>query len=80
MRYVGSLLDGIIVSKGINYTDYIDKKEIELTEEQYNSIPIPCKLVDGNFVPCEYPKVIMPEPIHEPTTEELLNIILGVNE
>lgn len=80
MRYVGSLLDGIIVSKGINYTDYVDNKEIELTEEQYNSIPIPCKLVNGEFVPCEYPKVTMTEPKHEPTTEELLNIILGVNE
>ena len=78
MRYVGILLDGVIVSKGIDYTDYVDEREIELTEEQYNSIPLPCKLVDGEFVPCDSPEVTRPEAEPEPTTEELLNIILGV--
>lgn len=80
MRYIASILEGVIVSKGIAYTDYVDSREIELTKEQYNTIPLPCKLVNGKFVPCEHPKVTIPEPKHEPTTEELLNIILGVNE
>lgn len=80
MRYVGIVLDGVIVSKGVNYTDYIDEKEIELTEEQYNSITIPCQQIDGEFVPCDFPKSSMPENQPEPTTEELLNIILGVEE
>lgn len=80
MRYVGILLEGVIVSKGIDYTDYIDEREIELTEEQYNSIPLPCKLINGEFVPCEFPKVETPVVEPAPTTEELLNIILGVDE
>ena len=56
MRYVGTLKNDVVVAKGINYTDYEDKREIELTEEQYNSITLPCKLVDGEFIPCDYPE------------------------
>ena len=56
MRYVGTLKGDVIVAKGINYTDYVDKNEIGLTEFQYNTIPIPCKLVNGEFVPCDYPE------------------------
>jgi hypothetical protein len=26
-----------------------------LTEEQFNAIPIPCKVVDGKFIPCDVP-------------------------
>lgn len=79
-KYTGTIQDGVIVAKGINYTDYNDPNEIELTEEQYNTIQTPCKLVDGEFVPCEYPKSKAVEFDLEPTTEELLNIILGVDE
>lgn len=57
MRFVATVQNNIITSKGINYTDYIDKNEIELTEEQYNNIPIPCRLVDGEFIPCNFPEV-----------------------
>lgn len=68
MRYVGTVKDDVIVAKGINYTDYVDPNEIELTEEQYNTIPIPCKLIDNEFVECEFPKYddeveIIEEPI-----------------
>ena len=57
MKYTATLNKGVIVAKGINYTDYVDKREIELTEVQYNNIPIPCKLVNGEFVSCDFPKV-----------------------
>ena len=76
MRYIASVTnEGIIVSKGINYTEYVDEKEIELTEEQYNSIPIPCKLVDGEFVECDFPTpsvTEVEEVIPEPTETEQL--------
>lgn len=57
MRYVATVENGICTSKGINYTGFVDDREMELTEEQYNTIHIPCKLVDGEFIPCEFPKV-----------------------
>lgn len=66
MRYTASVFKGVIVAKGINYTDFIDKNEIELTEYQYNTIPIPCKLIDGEFVPCDFPEI----KIEETPTEE----------
>ncbi len=83
MRYVATITtEGVIVSKGINYTDFVDKNEIELTEEEYASIPIPCKKENGVFVPCDFPESSGSEGTStyepEPTTEELLNIILGV--
>ena len=55
MRYTGTIYKGVIVAKGINYTDFIDKNEIELTEYQYNTISIPCEVVDGEFVSCDFP-------------------------
>jgi hypothetical protein len=76
--YVGVLYKDVIIAKGKNYTDHIGEKEVELTEEQYEAIPIPCKLIDGEFVPSEFPEGERHEV--EPTTEELLNIILGVEE
>ena len=81
MRYVATTYKNVIVSKGINHTDYVDKNEIELTEAQYNSIPIPCKLVDGEFVSCEMPEIEptdTPTEPTEPTTDEILNALLGV--
>lgn len=69
MKYVGTIKDGVIVAKGINYTEYEDPNEIELTEEQYNTIPIPCKLVNGEFIPCEYPRSEVVEIPEEPITE-----------
>jgi hypothetical protein len=78
MRYVGIVNDDVIIAKAILYNDFVDERHIPLTEEQYNTIITPCKLVDGEFVPSDFPKFSEPEP--EPTTEELLNIILGVNE
>ena len=56
-KYVGTIYEGIIVAKGINYTGFIAENEIELDENQYNTIPIPCKLVDGEFVPCDAPQI-----------------------
>jgi len=56
MKYVATLENDIITSKGINYTDFVDEREIELTEEQYNTIPIPCKLINGEFIPCDFPE------------------------
>ena len=58
MRYTATIENGIYTSKSINYTDFIDDREIELTKEQYDTIPIPCKMINGKFVPCEFPKVI----------------------
>ena len=75
MKYVGVLYDNIIISKAKNYDDKIHESEIELTEGQYNTIPIPCKLVDGEFVPCEYPKINMDDDVEtetEPTEVEQL--------
>jgi hypothetical protein len=56
MRYVAILRKGVVVSKGINYTDYKDENEIEISASDYDNIPIPCKIVDGEFVPCDYPE------------------------
>lgn len=61
MKYVATVQSNIIVAKGINYTDYVAKNEIELTKEQYDTIPIPCRLVDGEFIPCDYPEVEIAE-------------------
>lgn len=57
MKYVATVQDNIIVAKGINYTDYVAENEIELTEEEFNTIPIPCRKVDGEFIPCDFPEV-----------------------
>lgn len=76
MRYVGSVIEGIIISKGIAYTDYVDEREIELTEKQYNSIPIPSKRVNGEFIPCEHPKVTIPEVEKEPSAEDDIDSML----
>ena len=82
MRYVGTLKDDVIVAKGINYTDFKDEREIELTEEQYNSIPIPCKLVDGEFVECDYPKeeITETEVKAEPTPQDDIDAMLVEHE
>lgn len=70
MKYVGILKKGVIISKGINYTDYEDVNEIEITQEQYNTIPIPCKIVDGEFVECEFPESDIKDVIYKkPITE-----------
>ncbi len=77
-KFTATIQNNVIVAKGINYTDYVDEREIELTEEQYNTIPIPCKLVDGEFVPCDFPEYsISQTPTPEPTTDEVLNALLG---
>lgn len=55
MKFVGVLYDDVIIAKSINHVDFVASNEIELTEEQYNTIPIPCKLVGGEFVECECP-------------------------
>ena len=80
MRFVGSIYKDVIVSKGINYTDYIDKNEIELTEEQYNSIPIPCKLVNGEFISCDFPETeyIPIQTDTDASVDDILNTLLGV--
>lgn len=83
MRYVGTISQGVIIATGINYTDYIDENEIELTEEQYNTIETPCKLVNGEFIPCDYPKIEVEETeenTENVTTEDVLNALLGVTD
>ena len=65
MKYVGTIYADVIIAKGKNYTDIVDENEIELTEEQYNTIPIPCRLVEGEFVKCDYPAE-QAEIIHDP--------------
>lgn len=76
MRYVGIKNKDVIIAKAKLYTDFVDKRQIELTEEQYNTIPLPCKLVNGKFVPCEYPKVTVPEIKPEPTQAEDIDTML----
>lgn len=76
MIYTGTLYKGVIVAKGINYTDYVDEKEIELTEEQYNTIQTPCKLVDGEFIPCEYPRTENEEMVYTPTAQDDIDALL----
>ena len=61
MKYVGTLLMDIIVNKAINYTDYVAENEIELTEEQYNTIPIPCQCINGEFIECDFPVIEVEE-------------------
>ena len=81
MRYVATITDDIIISKGINYTDFIDENEVELTEEQYNSIPIPCKLIDGEYIACEFPPPFVEETTtHEPTAEDDIDAMLVDHE
>lgn len=80
MRYVGTIKDDVIISKGINYTDYIDPYEIELTEEQYNTIPIPCKLVNDEFIPCEYPKAESFKTVKTPTRQDDVDAMLVEHE
>ncbi len=57
IKYTGTIIDNVIMAKGIAYTGFVGNNEIELTKEQYDTIPIPCKLVDGDFVPCDLPTV-----------------------
>ena len=76
MRFVGSIYKDVIVSKGINHTDYIDENEIELTEEQYDSIHIPCKLVNGEFVSCDFPKTECVPVEDEPTAQDDIDAML----
>ncbi len=70
MKYTATKYKDVLISKGINYTDYVDPNEIELTEEQYNTIPIPCQLVDGKFAPCEFPEMGNSEFIETPVNAE----------
>ena len=56
MIYVGILYENVIVSKAKNYEDVVHSNEIELTEGQYNTIPIPCQLINGEFVECDFPE------------------------
>ena len=80
MKYAAILYNDVIVAKSKNYTDNIDKNEIELTEKQYNSIPIPCKLVNGEFVPSEFPKVESPQTDTNASVDDILNTLLGVTD
>ena len=54
--------------------DIFKKKKFELTEEQYNKLVTPCKMVDGKFVPCEYPATPIPEA--EPSAEDDIDSML----
>ena len=80
MRYVGTLKGDVIVAKGINYTDYRDKHEIELTEEQYETIPIPCVIIDGEFIPCDFPESEVEDVPTEPTAQDDIDVMLVDHE
>lgn len=80
MKYVGTVQNDVIVAKGINYTDYQDPNEIELTEEQYNSIQTPCKLVNDEFVPCDFPSVEVEETPPEPTAQDDMDAMMVDHE
>lgn len=73
MIYIGIKLKDIVISKAIKYEEFIGANELEITKAQYDNLPIPCKLVDGAFIPCDYPVMEMePHPPREPTETELL--------
>lgn len=57
MKYVGILNNDVIIAKAKIYEDFVDERHIELSEEQYNTIITPCRLIDGVFVPCDFPKL-----------------------
>ena len=80
MRYTATIKDNIIIAKGINHTDYVDEREIELTEEQYDSVPIPCKLIDGKFIPCEFPQSECVDIVVEPTAQDDVDAMLVDHE
>ena len=69
MRYTGTIYKGVIISKGINHTDFIDENEIELTKEQYFSIKTPCKFADRKFIPCEFPETETDGTLETPVSE-----------
>lgn len=60
MKYVGVIYDEVIIAKAKIYVDVIADNQIELTEEQYNSIVTPCKLIDGTFVSWDFPDMGQP--------------------
>lgn len=56
MRYFGLIYDDIIINKGLKSKLFtLSDNEIELTEQQFNEIKCPCKLVDSQFISCEIP-------------------------
>lgn len=61
MKYVGVIYDEVIIAKAIIYVDVIADNQVELTEEQYNTIVTPCKLIDGTFVPWDFPDMGEPK-------------------
>ena len=74
MKYIGVLKDNIIVNSLIRYENVeIYDNEIELSEEQYNSIIVPCKLIKGEFISCEYPpdEIIPSQPIMPTEIEKI---------
>ena len=87
MRYiVKETTDGVMYD--IHYVDddyVLGEYETEVTVEEANSIPVPCKIIDGEYVPAEAPDnsvecEVEPEKEAEPTTDEVLNALLGVTE
>ena len=74
MKYVGIIKENVIVAKAKIYKNFVDERHIELTEEQYNQLITPCEIIDGKFVPCEYPTTQTPEA--EPSAEDDIDSML----
>lgn len=48
-------INGVFVTKGKRIREVLFENEIRITEEEYDTIELPCKLVDGKYVECEAP-------------------------
>lgn len=81
--------DCFVVQKTVSPTSCASGCEVvPVSNAVFNSVPIPSKIVDGEYVKCQAEEIgevawiecepePMPEP--EPTTEDILNAMLGVN-
>lgn len=89
MKYIIKSIDNIIYSSRMALDDYVlEADEEEITKEQYDTLTLPAVWEDGNLVPSDVWPVTpvypadpdQPGPEQEPTTEEILDVLLGVTE
>ena len=78
--YLIQIKDGECLCKcEIPRKDYtLQDGEIEITKEQYDMISLPCKYIDGEFVPYEIPEPPTIEP--EPTAQDDIDAMLVDHE
>ena len=69
----------IATTKGINYVGKLFPNEVEITEEQYNSMDeFPCSIVVENGKVISWAKTTMPESepiVQQPTLEERVQAV-----